>query len=359
MSGKTRSKAAGLLLSLAVLFASLLITGGCAKKPTAEEIIAQMQEVVTSTSDAHAVVEVSATLQGESVQAIVEVWAKRPDKVRVEVLEVDRSELEGVVAVTDGQTVWFYAPVENQVTIGDVSQMPDPTPLEIIQDVDGLMQRMLDATDVELLGEEEVAGLETYKLGLTPKEDEEQPLPVTGTATLWIDQEQWIAHQAHLVAPNIGEGTAQVRSFELNPGLKDEVFTFEVPPGVQVIQAEDTNPQHMTLDEARAEAGFDLLTPAYLPEGAVLVDVMKVKDAFVLLYDLDGVTLTVAQSLAELPSAWPAGGEAVTVRGVEATLVTDGITGASLLRWQENGLNLAVAGRIAEDEAIRIAESLK
>ena len=51
MSGKTRSKAAGLRLSLAVLFTSLLITGGCAKKPTADEIVAQMQEVVMGTSD--------------------------------------------------------------------------------------------------------------------------------------------------------------------------------------------------------------------------------------------------------------------------------------------------------------------
>ena len=356
MSGKALRKV-GWLLSLAVLLASVLVTGGCAKKLTVEEIVAKMQEVMTGTNDAHAVVEMAADVQGESLQMVVEVWEKQLNKARAKVLETNRGELDGALVATDGQTVWFHSPAENQVLVGDVSDMPADAQA-IIQGLEDLIQRVLEVSDVELLGEEEIAGAETYKLRLTPKEDEEQSWPVVGTATLWVDQEQWIVLKAHFTAPNIGEGTMQVRSFELNPGLDDEIFTFKVPEGVEVIDAKDSKPQHMRLDEAEAEADFDLLTPDYVPHGATLVDVFKVKGAFVLLYDLDGANFTVAQSQGELPSEPLSAGETVTVRSVEATLFTGEVTGGSFLVWQENGVNFAVAGRIGGDEAIRIAESL-
>jgi len=346
---------------LSALVGVLLLTltvYGCARKPTAQEIVARMQETMTSTSDAHGVVEVNAEVQGLSVQVVAEMWEKQPNKVRAKLLEAKPRRFTGTVIVTDGQTAWIYSPAENQVVVTSPSDMPAEAQA-IIQGMDGLIDKVLDASDIELLGKEEVAGIKTYKLSLTPKEDEERSLLVTGTATLWVDPEQWTVRKAHFVAPNLGEGTMHVRSLELNPGLADEVFTFEVPEGAVVISAEDEKTKHITLDEAEAQAGFDLLTPAYVPDGATLVDVMKVRDAFVLLYDLDGATFTVAQSQEELPEGLQGTGEAVTVRGAQATLVTDKAARASLLTWQENAVNFAVAGRIGADEAIEIAESLR
>ena len=352
MSEKTFRKA-GWLLSLTILFTGLLVMGGCAEKLTAEDIVAKMQEAVSSTNDAHAVVEVTVNVQGESLQMVVEVWGKLP-KVRVEVLETNRDEFVGAVIVTDGQAAWFYSPAENKAVVTDVSDLSADAQT-IIQDMEGVIQQVLDNGEVELLGEEEIAGAKTYKLSL---EEQEKRLPLEGTATLWVDKKQWIVLKAHFIAPNVGEGTMQVRSFELNPGLDDEIFTFEVPEGVEVVNSGDEKAQHMTLDEAEAQAGFDLLTPDYLPDGAALVDVMKVKGAFVLLYDLEGANLTVAQSQGELAEGLPGIGKAVTVRGAQATLVTNEAIGASFVAWQENGINFAIAGRIGGEESIKIAESL-
>jgi len=353
MSEKTFRKA-GWLLSLTILFTSLLVMGGCAEKLTAEDIVAKMQEVVSSTNDAHAVVEVTVNVQGESLQMVVEVWGKLPNKVRAEVLETNRDEFVGAVTVTDGQAAWFYSPAENKAVVTDVSDLSADVQT-IIQDMEGVIQQVLDNGEVELLGEEEIAGAKTYKLSL---EEQEKRLPLEGTATLWVDKKQWIVLKAHFIAPNVGEGTMQVRSFELNPGLDDEIFTFEVPEGAEVVNAGDEKEQHMTLDEAEAQASFDLLTPDYLPDGATLVDVIKVKGAFVLLYDLEGANLTVAQSQGELAEGLPGIGKAVTVRGAQATLVTNEAIGASFVAWQENGINFAIAGRIGGEESIKIAESL-
>jgi hypothetical protein len=229
----------------------------------------------------------------------------------------------------------------------------------MVQGMEDLIQRMLDTSEIELLGREEIVGAKAYKLSLSPKEGEDQALPFAGTTTLWVDQKQWTVLKAHVVAPGLGEGAIQVRSFELNSGMDDELFIFEVPQGAEVIDAEDEKAKHMTLDEAEAQADFDLLTPVYVPAGATLVDVIQVEGAIVLLYDFGGVNFSVVQSQGPLPQAPLGVEEVVTVRDVQGTLVTDEAASASFLTWQENGVNVAVTGRIDKDEALKIAESLE
>lgn len=346
------------LMGIIGLLALVLTLGGCAKKPTAQEIVAQIQEVIAATDDAHAVVEATANVQGESVTAVAEVWQAKPKKGRVEVLETDRAEFKGIVGVSDGETFWFYSPAKNTVAIADAGE--EAMDLQtFIQNMDQVIQEVLDESDVEMLGEETIAGAETYKLQLTPKDGEERRWPVEGTVTLWVDQEQWMVLKAHLVAPNIGEGTVEVRSFELNPGLAADVFTFQTPEGAEVIRVAEQEPQHLTLDEARAQAGFDLLMPAYRAEEMTLVDVLLVKGAFLLVYDLDGASLTVAQSQQPLAPGPLGVEEAATVRGVEAVLVTDGVTDSRFVAWQENGRYYYVLGRVDREEILKIAESLE
>ena len=73
--------------------------------------------------------------------------------------------------------------------------------------------------------------------------------------------------QAHFVGDVFGEAWVRVRSFELNTGLADALFQFEIPEGAEVIEIKDLQPIPLTLDEARAQADFSLLVPAYVPEG--------------------------------------------------------------------------------------------
>jgi hypothetical protein len=48
----------------------------------------------------------------------------------------------------------------------------------------------------------------------------------------------------------------------------------------------------------------------------------------------------------------------VTVRGQTANLITDGL-GNSFLTWMENGVTTTIAGRISQDEILKVAESLQ
>ena len=348
---------------LAMVAFSLLLSA-CQGRPSAEEIVARMKEVQASVSDAHAVVELSVAAQGMDVDAVIELWEKSPNQFRAEVLEASGGDFVGVQSVTDGERVWMYHPGENEVLVGKVGDfgMDEPLdPSQMIERADEAIQWVLDHSDVKLLGEEDLAGERTYKLAFTPKDDEQgaPPLPFDGTTTLWVAQDTWVALQAHFDGGSLGEGRMRVRSYEFNAGVPDERFSFEPPEGARVVHVDEMRPIPLTLDEALAEAEFPLQVPGYTPEGVTLVDVFRANEAYVLHYDHGATSFTVVQGAlpetAQLPS-----GEAseVTVRGEKATLVTDRV-GNAFLSWTEDGIAIAIAGRISAEEIQRVAESLQ
>ena len=363
-------------IGLIVIVVFSLVLGGCQNQPTVEEIVAKMQEVEASIENAHAVVEFSVQAQGQDLELAAEMWEKSPKKFRAEVLEANEDDLVGVVSVTDGQQVWMYSPSENEVLVGNVGEfgMDDPlNPSQLFEILEEGIQQVLDTCDVELVGKEDVGGIATYKLAFAPKEGEEAelpiPLPVEGQGTLWVEQERWIVLQAHFDGGSVAQGWVRVRSFEFNAGVADERFQFEIPPDAHVIDMEDMQPKPLTLDEARAQAGFTLLVPIYVPGEATLINVFTVNGAFVLHYDHATTSFTVMQRLPqeteeleqELIGDRLSPGMAereVAVRDQTATLLTDGLDNSFLI-WTEGDVLITIAGRISQDEIVKVAESLQ
>ena len=347
------------LALLGVLVVIALLVGACQNQPTAEEIVARMREVEASTEDAHGVLEFGVRGLDEDQEMVIEVWEKEPNKTRVETLESSDPELAGAVVVADGQQVWMYLPAENKVMVGEVGSDEPSSPRDMIQFMEEMIERMLDASEVKLVGEEDVAGAATYKLELSPKEGEEAVLPVDAKVTLWVDQERWVVLRAHLVSDLVGEASMRVRSFELNTGLADDLFQFEIPEGAHVTTVESKQPVPLTLDEAKAQADF-LLVPGYVPEGATLINVFSVDGAYVLHYDHSTTSFTIMQGWSPGEGEIPTGQtREVTVRGQAATLITDAAMGNSFLTWVENGVTFTIAGRVSQDQILQVAESLQ
>lgn len=345
-------------IGLSVLVAISLLLGGCRNQPTAEEIVAKLKEVEASTEDAHAILEISLQGQGMDEELVVEVWEKKPNKFRAEVLEANDSEFVGAISVTDGRQVWMYEPGKNEVVVDEVGPDEPSSFREAIQHMEDMIQQALDATDVKLVGEEDVAGVATYKLELTPREDDETFLPAGSQVTLWVDQERWVMLQAYFSGGVAGEGWMRVRSFELNTGIADDLFQFAIPEGARVTKAEDKRPKHLTLDEARAQADF-LLVPTYVPEGVTLIDVLTMGEAFILHYDHSTTSFSVIQGPSDGVREAPPGQKTeVTVRGHTANLITDGL-GNNFLTWVEDGVTITIAGLISQDEILKVAESLQ
>jgi outer membrane lipoprotein-sorting protein len=361
------------LTGLGILVALSLIVSGCGRGPTAEEIVDRIKEVEASTEDAHAVVEFALQAQGIDMEAVVELWEKKPSKLRAKVLEASEADLVGATSVTDGQRVWMYHPGENEVVTGELGELGSEgerffNPRQAIEFMGEVTQWVLDTCRARLVGEEELDGVATYRLEFVPKEGEgtKLPIPMGSKVTLWVEQERWIVLQAHFKGAALGQGRMHVRSFEFNTGVPDDRFQFDIPAGAQVINVEDLGPRHLTLDEAKAQAEFALLVPTYTPEGATLIEVLAVDGGFVLRYDHAAVSFAIVQHPAPAArgSTAPSTGSAfgrreVTVRGQQATLIADEARGNSLLAWREGGLSIEIAGSISQEEILKVAGSLQ
>jgi outer membrane lipoprotein-sorting protein len=361
------------LIGLATVVAFGLVLCGCSDQPTAEEIVGKIKEVEASTEDAHAVVEFSLRTQGMDLEVVAELWERKPNKLRAEVLEASDESLVGATSVTDGQRVWMYHPGENEVVTGNLGELgPEGeqffNPRQAIDLVDEVTEWVLDTHKARVAGEEEVEGIATYRLEFAPREGEETklPMPVGGNVTLWVEKERWVVLQAHLEGGTLGEGRMHVRSFEFNTGVPDGRFVFDIPAGAKVITVEDVGPTYLTLDEAEAKAEFDLLVPTYTPDGATLVEVVAVDGGFVLRYDHASVSFAVVQRpvSASGDSDDPPVGSVfasreISVRGQEATLISDEARRNSLLSWREGGASIEIAGSISQEEILKVAESLR
>lgn len=350
----------GFITMLAVLALAGLLSTACGQQITADDIVAKMKEVEATTTDAHAVLELYLNAQGTEQQQVIEFWEKKPAKFRAEVRESSEAELVGAVMVADGRQLWAYSPAENEVMVGQADEMKLPGPQEMIQEASNLIQQVMDASDATLLGEEEVAGHDTYKLELKAREGIEEPIfPGGGVATAWVDKERWIVLKATYTANGFGSGSLEVRQVEFNTGLDDSLFTFTPPPGAKVTDIQAQQPVHMTLAEAQAQADFTLLVPAYVPGGATLIDVFAVEGTFVLRYNHTDTSFTIVQGEEEVGEQPLGNATTVTVRDQAASLVTDETMGNTFLSWTENGVHISIAGHISQDEALEVAESLQ
>lgn len=371
-------------LGLVLLLSALVLSACTREQITAEEIVQRMEAARDAMQDVHATVALNFTTDQRNGTMLVEGWMKKTDqttadgkpisKVRAVVLEASEADLVGSLVVSDGTTFWFYNPSAKKAVTGNVEEMKaqSPTdPMGATQALQDIVQRGLDAVDLEVLGEEQVAGQNTWKVKVTPKAETQQRLNLSSVvnATMWVDVEKALPLKLDVDAKDMGKGLVEVRSIELNTGLSDDLFTFTPPAGVEVVQAADIaakmKPKAATLDEARAAVKFPLLAPTVLPGGASLVEVRLLGTQTVIQnYAGNGVTFSVVQSTEEVGADRqpPAGSavQTVTVRGQSATLITGGdAQQGSLLRWQENNVRIIVAGTLNGTEAVQVAESLQ
>ncbi len=370
-------------LLLVTLLGALLLAACGQRLPSADEIVERMKAARAATSDAHATVAIDFTSPERTGRFVVEGWMQQTDltdaagkpinRVRMEVREASEADLVGSVAVSNGERFWLYNPAENTVVTGAHDQMKQATastPGSAAPMFAELLGQGLDAVELEVLGAEQVAGKNTWKVKVTPRPETSAQLQLDGVVegTLWVDEQLALPLKASLDASDFGQGSVEVLSLETNTGLSAELFSFTPPAGATVVEAAELaarmQPQATTLAEARSAVSFALREPGYLPAGMSLVEVRVIGTGTVILNYSGGTgSVSVVQSNEEVgrDREPPAGSQvrAVTVRRVPGTLIAGADGQGSLLRWEEGGLRYVVAGTLAADEALKVAEGLQ
>lgn len=199
-------------------------------------------------------------MDGENVsyENTAKVW-QRPGtgEMRQEVLAPE--ERAGDVTVTNETTSISYDESENTYTQFDVSGMGDgerPDPGE-------QLRNMLDRFDVIYNGTETVDGTETHKVTLVPAN--ESAMGGDMEMEMWVDSEEWFPVKQRMTSEEFGlETTTRYENVTLNPGIDDEVFTFDPPADAT---ERDTGFDSYDTRENLADATNVTLPDPDVPEG--------------------------------------------------------------------------------------------
>lgn len=382
---------AGAMLAVVALGAVVMMV-----RASADDMLHQAARLMADARDGHAIVTMEMDTPEESASGTVEVWGRRdagPEgepAFRIEVLESSKPEAEGMVAVGDGTQVWIWNPGKNKVYVGTREEMearmaelkeefdsgdfgsPDDEPHafhseDMPETPEEAVDKLLEYFTAERSGSEAVAGIQANALRLIPIPEQmpEEFRANGGLVNVWLRASDNAPLAAEYTGGAVGYAKATATLLELDIGVADEVFTFEIPEGAEVVNLADLEPPpSLSEEEAAAAAGFAILSPSELPSSARLEGINEVRGAIVQRYRLpDGERFTIAQGPAsaagERGGEPGENGEVVTVRGVEGLLYSDEEGRRALLTWSQGEVTFWVGGDLTAGQALAIAESLE
>lgn len=361
-----------------VILLSAVLSGFILLQNSAEDILIQTLETMETINDVHAVIELNVDIMEQSVNATIESWVRHaesgPGAFRIEVLETSEEKATDALAVSDGETLWVYAPSMGKVFVGSADDAKnmlaekehetgafEAGDFDHPENAEEFVQKLLEYFTAEKTGTEILAESTAFTLKLQPI-PEQMPAEyaaVGGLITLWIDKERNVPLAFEYTGGSFGEISATVLEIDINTGIEDALFTFEIPDNVEIVPFADLAPQSLTLDEAADSIEFKILTPGELPQAATLVDILEVRGTVVLRYTLpEGGSFSVVQGFSDEAPEQPTEGQSVDVRGVSGALFVDDDGSRILLTWKEADLFYYVAGDLSVDQALVVAESL-
>lgn len=200
--------------------------GFSAQNENLDTVVDKIQSKYEQIKDFHADFNQEANVKAlDKVQkAEGEVWFKKPGMMRWNYHEPTRDEI-----VSDGQTLWFYDEEEKQVILSPLSQVSDTGTATTLLSGLGKINELFKASFSE---SKEFEKDGNYLIDLQPKEDEED----FNKVTVLVNKDTLIVSTMYLYDPYGNLTTITLNNIEINGGVSDSLFDFEVPDGVEVIK---------------------------------------------------------------------------------------------------------------------------
>lgn len=214
-----RSASSSFTLRAALLALLCAAVSAPAPADDAEDVLARVRKKYESVTDA------TVKFSQETRFALAGINQRVDGKLQLKKTNKYRVELEGQTIVTDGQTVWSYAVATNQVLIDRFKLN------ERLLSPERLLTTAPDEYASRVLGNERIGSTATVVLLLTPRGESSS----VKSLKLWVDEGTFLVKQVVLVDVNGRETQYTVRDIDINTGLDDGRFVFDVPEGVEVV----------------------------------------------------------------------------------------------------------------------------
>lgn len=340
------------IVVLAVILVSLF--SGCTEM-SADQIADKMKEKQNTIKDFSATMVMSSSFMGNNINLKAKVLNKIPGKSRIEYLEP--AEMAGQVTVSDGNTIWSYDPKTNEVTKMDMPENDRSFEMDYT-----FVKELLNQTDISYQTTEKFEGRNVYIIKASPKN---AGMMMGARYSMFVDSETWMPIKIEMLDKDDNRMISiEYREVKFNTGIPDSEFEFKIPAGAKLVTPEQPQlPKEMTLEEAKQQANFTILSPSYLPAGYAFKSATLMKfdriEIVSLLY-MDGTKmLSITERLNEdAPSIDMGGVEKVSINGAEGELLSLP-TGGKLLTWSSAKLDLMISSELSREETIKVAVSIK
>jgi outer membrane lipoprotein carrier protein len=186
---------------------------------TAEEVLEQVRKKYDTVNDAELRFSQTVRFSMSKVEQRLDgtLLMKKGNRYRVETDEM--------TVVTDGETVWSYSRINNQVLIDRFKLDERSFSPERI-----LMAAPADFS-ASLLGHEKVGKVEAVVLKLFPATDQS----FLSVLKLWVDEGDHLIRKVEMTDANGKETTYVVTEIRINSGVTDGRFTYKIPEGVETV----------------------------------------------------------------------------------------------------------------------------
>ena len=162
------------------------------------------------------------------------VYIKKPGRLRWDYLDPNPEEI-----YVSGNEVKMYVPEHKQVLVGKLTQMAaSQAPLELLQGVAKLEEQF----DIDPAGSGERAEGGVPRLTLLPKSGGSESVRTVAKIVLDLNSKTYYIQRVaiHEIGGNVA--TFQFNNIKGNTGLKNALFDFTTPPGVEVVKAPTLSP---------------------------------------------------------------------------------------------------------------------
>ena len=390
---QNRKRTLGIVAALILLVGSTVAIAAF-MIPSARELLVLAMETTQTITDGHVIAEFEVDTPEQDGSGTLEAWGKLDvgpngePAFRVEVLAADEPEMVGITAVSDGTQFWLWNPGENKVITGTFAEMKarmeaehadgdfDPESFdpgqfdgdfnsedfEVPETPEEAVDKLLEYFTANRTGTEQVGSSRAYTIRLVPIPEQmpEEVRAAGGFLNVWIRANDTAPLGIEYAEGAIGSGKAVATTLELNDGVDNALFTFDIPAGAEVVNAAEMEFPDKTAVEPLPD-DYEALVPTDLPDGAALDESLVIRGAAVQRYTMDDGSFSVAQGPAgAAPNTFGEdAAEVVTVRGVDGRLFSDESGSRTLLTWVENDVTFWIGGDLTVAQALAVAESLQ
>lgn len=217
-----------------VLVITAILLVGCAKELSLDEIVEKVKEKYAGIEDYQAVYTQNMTVMGKEMVLEGKVFSKG-DNMRMDLSTVIPGQDVSMdqLVIYDGKVVWAYNSMMNVVHKVEMFRLPEKVQEKIKE------EQKIGAWIPKFKGEIALIKGKDFYVIETKEKPESQPGQFFPKILYYIGKDDFLLHRIEFYTDDKLGATIEFKDIQLNSGISDDKFVFEISEDVQVIDMTD------------------------------------------------------------------------------------------------------------------------